>query len=411
MINDSDIVYWVWLSQVLGAGNPDVEYILSKFDSPKDLYDFGKKNGFYNIKFLSNHLAKKAEKTSIDIAQNIVNTCKKNNYEIITIKNIQYPNKLINIYSSPIILYISGNIDNIKLDNILSIAIVGARNCSDYARDVTKVFSSQLSLSGVAIISGMAVGIDSIALEEALNQNSKVISVLGCGLDIDYPLKNLALKKKIENFSNGCIISEYPPGTKPFASHFPVRNRIMAGLSNGVLVVEATERSGALVTAKIAIDQGKDIYGVPNNIFFENNLGVMNLLKDGAMLVTQPDDIINQYKWQYKFNNIKNTLDIKFKNKEYKNEYNLKNKINNNFVNKFDIDKSNKEDYNKTCDLNGILKDIFFLLLHEGPQNIDYISEKLNISVSELLINLTELELGGYIQNFPGMKYGINKLN
>lgn len=395
MIKDEDIIYWVWLSQVLGAGNTDVEYILSKFNSPKDLYNFGRKRGFDNLKFFSNYIKNKMKSVTIDAAKIIVEQCRNFGYEIVTFKDKKYPYRLKNIYASPLILYMNGDIGDI--DNILAISIIGARKCSDYAKQVAKLFSRQLSLNGVTIISGMAVGVDGISLEEALNYNGKVIAVVGCGLDVDYPFKNLGLKKRIEDSQNGCIISEYPPGTKPLAGHFPVRNRIMSGLSVGVLVVEAGVKSGSLITAKIAIDQGKDVYGVPNNIFFEKNYGAMNLLKEGAIIVTNPEDIINQYKWQYNFNRI-NSI-------ESTNDTDIKNIINNIDDNTNSVvDINVQEDYN----LDGILKEIYSLLCNCGPRNVDYISEKLNLPVNEVLINITELELNGFIKNYPGMKYGIN---
>ncbi len=410
MIEDVDIIYWVWLSQILGPGNQDVEYILSKCDSPKELYNFGQTHGFHNIKFLSHQMIEKANRISLDVAKDVVKNCKRNKFEIITIKNHQYPDKLRNIYSSPMVLYISGNIDNLKLENTLSIAIVGARDCSEYARDVAAMFSDRLSLSGVTIVSGMAIGVDSVALERAVENGGKVVSVLGCGLDIDYPLKNAELREKIANFDGGCVVSEYPPGTKPFASNFPVRNRIMAGLSDGVLVVEAGDRSGSLVTARIALDQGKDVYGVPNHIFFKNNLGVMNLLKEGAVIVTEPDDILNQYRWQYKLTNKRDNLNTNLQNKRHRFDVSGSIKIGDysyDVVSK--VKEVNVENYDQNCCLEGVLKDIFLLLKKEGPQNIDYISEKLNIRVNELLIKMTELELEGYVKNFPGMKYGVDQ--
>ncbi|MBP0979766.1 MAG: DNA-processing protein DprA [Oscillospiraceae bacterium] len=410
MIKDEDIIYWVWLSQLLGAGNPDVEYVLSNIDSPKDLYNLCLKNRFENIKFLSKYLINKAKTVKLDDAAKIIKKCKEKRYEIITIRDEIYPNRLKNIYSSPLVLYISGSLDSLyNIDNILSIAIVGSRKCSEYASEVTKLFSSELSKNKVMIISGMAVGIDGIALREALKNKSGVIGVLGCGLDVNYPIQNLDLKKQIESSPNGCVISEYPPGVRPFSAHFPVRNRIMAGLSSGVLVVEAGERSGSLITAKIATEQGKDVYGVPNNIFLENNFGTMNLLKEGAILVTEPRDILENYKYNnYKLNNIKNKKNNNIYNSDLK-DYNLNYNLNSDKL-KQAIDKFDKKDYNlnkQNNNLTGVLKDIYELLGSEGPQSADYISDKLNISINEILVSITELEILGLIKNFTGMKYKI----
>ena len=409
MIADKEIIYWVWLSQVLGAGNKDTEYILSKVSSPKELYNFGQKNGFENIKFLPEYFINKMKNIKIDVAESIIEKCNKNNYEIITINDKIYPNKLKNIYSSPLLFYLSGNINNIKnIDDILSIAIVGTRKCSDYAKEVTTIFSKQLSSVGITIISGMAVGIDTKALKEALNNKRRVIAVLGCGLDVDYPIQNIELKKQIENSENGCLISEYPPETRPFSSHFPVRNRIMSALSNGVLFVEAGIKSGALITAKIAIEQGKDVYGVPSNIFFKNNLGTLNLLKEGAILVTDPDDIIFQYRHLI---NIKDKINEDNESQIFNYEISNLSDIsafNSEIKESKTIDKSEKEEYNVDYNLDGILNDIYILLKNNGPQSADYISEKLSIPINEILANITQLELIGAIKNYNGMKYSIN---
>lgn len=403
MIKDKDIIYWVWLSQLLGAGNPNVEYILSNIDSPKDLYNLVSQKKLDKLKFLSKYFINKTKIVNLDDAEKIIKKCQEKEYEIITIKDAIYPNKLKNIYSSPVVLYISGNINNLdSIDDCFAIAIVGSRKCSDYAIEATKLFSNKLSSCGATIISGMAVGIDAVAMKEALENKSKVIGVLGSGLDVDYPIQNINLKKQLENSSQGCIISEYPPGIRPFSAHFPIRNRIMSGLSNGVLVVEAGERSGSLITAKIAIEQGKDVYGVPNNIFFKNNAGTMNLLKEGAILVTEPEDILYQYNLNYKINNI-NYNNIKNNIKEI---YDLD-------LNKTDktIDNVDRNDYNlnkQNNNFTGILKDVYELLTNEGPQTIDYISDKLNIAVNEVLIGITELELLGAIKKSSNMKYIIN---
>ena len=408
MINDLDIPYWVWLSQVLGAGYNDIDLIFSKIENPKEIYQFGQKNGFNKLNFLPEYIINKMHSTKIDDAKKIIEKCEKNNYEIITIKDGIYPNRLKNIYASPLLLYINGQIKGI--DDILTIAIIGTRKCSEYAKKATQFFAKNLTLNGVAIISGMAVGIDGISLEESLNNGGSVISVLGCGLDVDYPTKNLKLKKLIEKSQGSCIISEYPPGTAPFSYNFPVRNRIISGLSVGVLVVEAGNRSGALITAKLAIEQGKDVYGVPNNIFFTNNVGTMKLLKDGAIIVTDPEDIISQYRWQYKLSNMslhnKNDINLKYdENKENFLNINLlkdNKKIKNDNFN-LSINKTEDIDYH----LDGLINDIYFLLKKEGPKSADNISEKLNISINEVLINITKLELKGLIKTYPGMKYGV----
>lgn len=174
-----------------------------------------------------------------------------------------YPKKLLHIYQPPKCLYVLGNA---TILNEPSIAIIGCRRCSDYGKKVSYYFAEELSKRKIVIVSGLAKGIDAYAHKGALNVKSKTIAVLGCGLDIVYPSENLEIYKKIIQ-TEGAIVSEYPLGTRPERHHFPERNRIISGLSDGVLVVEAKERSGTLITVEHALEQGKDVYAVPRKYY------------------------------------------------------------------------------------------------------------------------------------------------
>ena len=204
--------------------------------------------------------------------------------EIKTIKitDEKYPKLLKEIYDPPKCLYTIGNIE---IFNNLSIAIVGCRDATDYGRKATKYFAYNLAKENVTIISGLAKGIDSFAHIGTLQAKGKTIAVVGNGLDIIYPKENEQLAKEIIK-NGGAIISEYPIGTQPKKEHFPARNRIISGLSTGVIVVEAKEKSGALITADFAVEQGRNVYAVPGNINSLNSVGTNNLIKDGAIPVT-----------------------------------------------------------------------------------------------------------------------------
>ena len=400
MIESDDIEYWVWLSEAIYPGIPDAQNMLSIFDySPKKLYEFGQPYRFQNIKNISNKTQQRLSQITLKDAQNIIYQCQKNNYQIITYTDKKYPIRLKNIYSSPTLLYIKGNLNYI--DNTLAIAIIGARKCSDYAKDVTKYFAEKLAKNNITIISGLAIGVDSIALETSVKNGNSTIAVIGCGIDINYPKQNKYLKDAIASLENGCIISEYPPNTKPLAINFPIRNRIISGLSVGVLVVEASAKSGALITAQLAIDQGKDIFGIPNNIFDKNNSGVMNLLKSGAIIATSPQDILDQYEWQY---DLKNKSNINTIFPIFPSMLDHKLLINNN-INDCNNQIENKLSNDIIDELDKPLKDIFGLLLDGNPQSIDYISTKLDVPVNEIIVNITKLELDGYIKSYPGGKY------
>ena len=206
----------------------------------------------------------------------------------IAIENEKYPEILKKIYDPPKFLYAIGNLEIL---NNLGVAIVGCREATEYGKKAATYFSYNLAKQDVSIISGLAKGIDSWAHIGALKANGKTIAVVGNGLDIIYPKENEKLAKEIIK-RGGVIISEYPLGTKPEKEHFPARNRIISGLSNAVLVVEAKEQSGSLITADFAMEQGKEVYVVPGNINSINSVGTNNLIKDGAIPVTKFSDII-----------------------------------------------------------------------------------------------------------------------
>lgn len=217
-----------------------------------------------------------------------------NQIKVLSIEDEQYPIELKNIYDPPAKLYAIGNIEELKNK---AIAIVGSRKISEYGKKASKYFAYNLAKRGCNIVSGLARGVDSyahigniLALMKEGNISGKPIAVLGNGLDIIYPSENKRLYENIIKYG-GVIISEYPLGTKPEKMNFPARNRIISALSKAVLVVEARAKSGALITADFALEQGKDVFAVPGNINLINSVGTNNLIKDGAILVTNANEI------------------------------------------------------------------------------------------------------------------------
>lgn len=210
--------------------------------------------------------------------------------EEISIKNNEYPNQLKNIYDPPAKLYVLGNRSILNQKNF---AIVGSRKATEYGKKVAMQISKELSENSLNIVSGLAIGIDSYAHLGCLQvkDSGKTIAVLGSGLDVIYPKENRKLAEQIIN-SGGCIISEYPIGSKIEKNNFPQRNRIISGLSEGILVVEASKKSGALITAEFGIEQGKEVFAVPGDINREQSEGCNLLIKDGANVVTSSQDII-----------------------------------------------------------------------------------------------------------------------
>ena len=209
--------------------------------------------------------------------------------EEISINNKEYPKKLRNIYDVPKKIYVIGNK---KILNQKSIAIVGSRKATQYGKNVALEMSKELSKRGINIISGLAVGIDSYAHIGCLGEKGKTIAILGNGLDTIYPVQNRKLAKAIlEN--DGCIISEYPIGAKIEKINFPQRNRLISGLSDGILIIEASKKSGALITAEFGLEQGKEIFVIPGDITRKQSEGCNILIKEGANVVTSCEDILN----------------------------------------------------------------------------------------------------------------------
>ena len=279
--------------------------------------------------------------------------------ELIKNSDKEFPQELLSIKDSPKELYIIGNK---KLLNKKSIAIVGTRNCTKYGAECAKKIAKDISKKDICIISGMALGIDTFAHSEAIKQNGNTIAVLGCGFDYIYPEENIELFNKIiEN--NGLVISEYPPKTKAILSKFPYRNRIISGLSMGVLVVEATlGRSGSLVTARYAKEQNKKIFSIPGNINLKTSKGTNWLIKEGAKLVTCAEDILTEF-------NIK-TESIEETEIQIEPEY--------------------IELYNQITYM---------------PVNINIIAKKCKTNISKISQQLLMMELKGYIKSMPGNEY------
>ena len=219
----------------------------------------------------------------------------KEGIDLITILDKNYPKLLKEIYSPPALLYIRGKLE---LNDEFSLAIVGTRKLSSYGQQITPLITSDLAGAGLTIISGLAKGIDTLAHQAALKANGRTIAVLGSGLDKKsiYPSINRHLAEEISQ--KGAVISEFPIGAEPLAQHFPQRNRIISGLSLGILVIEAPEKSGALITAKDALEQNRDVFAIPGPILAKNSLGPNNLIKMGAKLVSQANDILDELNYR-----------------------------------------------------------------------------------------------------------------
>lgn len=234
---------------------------------------------------LANHIKQKGD---VDYGLRLIEWADKNRFSVITLCDPDYPPSLRELYDAPPFLFVAGHLTD---DDIRAIAIVGSRTASDYGKMTASELAGQLSRHGVTIVSGMAVGVDSASHRGALEAGGRTIAVMGSGIDIIYPTESRKLYRQI--IDNGAVISEFFPGTKPSPGHFPRRNRIIAGLSQGVVVVEAGNRSGALLTADLALAQQKKLFAVPGNLSSRLSAGTNALIKSGAYLLTSYEDIFS----------------------------------------------------------------------------------------------------------------------
>lgn len=284
---EDQLIYWVWLNSIPGFGSTKCGQLLNLFEHPKNIW-YATEAELSKVPFLNSKGIKLLRDGKFrEDAARYLKVAKEQKINIITIRDENYPYYLKNIYDPPIILYVRGNI----LKNEKCIAVVGARRATYYGLKMAESLSYALAGVGLTVVSGMARGIDTYAHKGA-KEAGRTIGVLGCGTGIAYPPENKGLITEVTK--KGAIISEYPPGTPPVSSNFPARNRIISGMSIGVVVIEAGERSGSLITAEFALEQGREVFAVPGNINSLNSKGTNKLIKDGAKIVTSVEDILEE---------------------------------------------------------------------------------------------------------------------
>ena len=288
------LIHWIWLAHRPGVNDRVKAGLLQQFSSPEDIF-FADASAFDHIEGLSEEAKEALCDKNLIPAEEILEACSRENLNILTYRDAAYPIKLKNIADPPLVLYYKGRLPEFDANPV--VAVVGTRKASAYGLTTAKRMGYQIGKCGGILVSGMAFGIDSMAMSGALTAGGCVVGVLGCGADVVYPVSNRALFRDAERY--GCILSEFPPGTPPVKWNFPRRNRIISGLSNGVPVVEAPEKSGALITARQAAEQGRDVFAVPGNIDMPSFVGSNRLLRDGAIMVSSGWDILSEYEALY----------------------------------------------------------------------------------------------------------------
>ncbi len=283
-----DKVYWIWLSSIPGIGAKRFYYLIKRFGSPKAVWECTNNDILDASRLIGDRVAQNVvihkSMEHLEKAQKIAD---ESDIEVITLIDDEYPKLLKTIYDPPPVLYCKGQP---LMETPYMVSIVGSRRTSEYGRQMAERLAYDLSCAGVTIVSGLARGIDTMAHRGAIRAGGYTIGVLGCGVDVIYPRENKKLFMQMQQ--QGTLISEYPPGTQPAAGNFPARNRIISGLSQAVVVVEAGSTSGALITADFALEQGREVYALPGNVTSPYSSGTNQLIKEGATPVTCADDIL-----------------------------------------------------------------------------------------------------------------------
>ena len=409
------LVHWLWL-----ATRPDISdrlkvELVRHFEDPEQIY-FADSEQYRVVEDLSPEGITALADKDLSRGEQILEECRQKNIRILTYRDAAYPQRLKNISDPPLVFYYKGQLPD--FDGNPLIGVVGTRSASAYGLTAAKRLGYQIASCGGTVVSGMAYGIDGMAMRGALTAGGCVVGILGCGADMVYPVSNRPLFDDTESY--GCIMSEFPPGTPPMARNFPRRNRIISGLSCGVLVVEAPEKSGALITARLAADQGRDVFVVPGNIDVPTFVGSNRLLRDGAIAVSHGWDIMSEYEAQFPGKIRKQTegnlqkayADEVMEPEEVvrkvaqKPRLPSKKKLKKPETEKKGIDKADSSPYS---DLNDILPKLSadeqaIVAAISGEVLVDDVIAATGMPVGKVLATLTLLEVKGVVKRLPGKR-------
>ncbi len=359
MTDIGDLKYWLALNHVPGIGKVLYKRLIDHFKSPVKIFSSSIEK-LKSVEGIGERLARDIlitdwkEKVDVELSR-----IEKEKVKIITLLDELYPDNLKKIYDPPPFLYIMGELR--KEDN-RAIAIVGSRKATTYGRLMAERISKDLVSQGITVVSGMARGIDTFSHQGALSAGGRTIAVLGCGIDIVYPSENKNLRDRI--MESGAVLTEFPFSTQPEGVNFPSRNRIISGLSLGVVIIEAASDSGSLITASNALDQGREVFAVPGNITSKFSQGTNKLIKRGAKLVEDADDIIEEILPQ--------------------------------------IERKKKD---KTIPVLTSEEEVIYKLLSYEPKHIDTISREGRLTSNKALSLLLEMEIKGVIRQLPGKSF------
>lgn len=402
----SSVEIWLWLLLVMQPYNPKTTKVLEICGG--DAAEAARLIRDGDCKFLSERERKQAKEIRSRDVRKILSICSENDIRIITLDDEEYPLRLKAIPNPPIVLFAKGSLEG--LDDEMSIAVVGTRNGCEYSAKVCRSVCGELAKVGTTIVSGLAVGLDSVAHRACVDAGGRTVGVLACGMLVNYPADSAQLKKDILA-SGGALVSELLPNSTTYAAYFQHRNRIISGLASGTLIIEASARSGCLLTAEHTIEQGRDLFCIPpHDIFDPRFAGVMPLLRDGAIPVFSYIDIVNEYiygylhseSWRSVLDGVNNGMrmldegEIPKKKKPAAKEQPAEAP-----EPKKGIDASVFE----TLDPN---EAAVMRLISENPLNIDEVIERSGMSHIDAAAALTDLEMFGYIRRNMDGTYTID---
>lgn len=417
--------YWLWLSMIFGAGSRRIWEAMRLFDKAEDCFN-ALTSGSLDDK-LDDKEIDAVHSTGIDKAEKLIEYCNANGIKTVCYNDDEYPPQLRHILNPPAVLYYRGNISCLK--GTRTVTSVGARKASDYSLKAASQICRELAKCGVVIVSGFAIGIDIASHLAAAEINRPTACVLGCGVDVDYPKGNFSCRDTILN-NGGVFISEYPPGAAPHSHHFPMRNRILAALGRVTMVFEASEKSGSLITAGMALRQGREVFCLPPaDIFSDDFSGNIAFLRDGAQMLFSSKDVLDCFRIggildkEIRKNMIKGISSFgvaelaptKKKSSE-NNEAKPENRKKTNVKKAEKTEqKSPEPEYtekmireNVIFALEPVQRRIAQLLEDNGALHADDIAQRLEMNASELMTELTELELSGIVKSLPGKMFEIN---
>ena len=380
--------YWVWLSELKGLRNQTRLALLRRFGDPESIF-YADADELLLTDGVERSQLKLLENHDLAPADRILADCQRLDIRLLTLSDAAYPGRLKNIYDPPALLYCKGRLP--LLDDLLCVAVVGTRDCTPYGVACAEKLGFGLASGGAAVVSGLAKGIDAAAIRGALRAGGVTVGVVGNGLDVYYPYESRYLYEDVA--SAGILLSEYPPGTEPASGHFPVRNRIISGLSLAALVVEAPEKSGALITAATALEQGRDVFAVPGPIDAPASVGCNCLIRDGAGLVSEASDILREYEGRF-------VLNLK-ESREQPETLGYQARMAPEPKPVAPTLSLRHSDAELTDDQIAVLK----ALSDTEPMQVDDLTELVEIPTRRVLSALTVLEIDQYVAQHPGKRY------